>query len=224
MGCVILYRAESLLTQFSFLYLAVSPHLNLPPERLLDGNELLFEFDAKEIQDLLLHFNPKNARIDFMSSRFGCVSDFDDYTPDDSEPPRILQPSVKFDREKAGMARREPWFGTYYWPERLDPTMLEVWSGKCSPNMPLPSSNIHLPPQNKFVPTQFGLKPLPPDDSDHPLLNCCVKLAILVGKKKVLLLELEKYISVLFTSHFEPALSQNYCFRLCTRSNGCPRP
>ena len=33
----------------------MAPHLNIPPERLLDGSRLLFEGDPKEIQVRLLH-------------------------------------------------------------------------------------------------------------------------------------------------------------------------
>ena len=42
---------------------------------------------------------------------------------------------------------------------------------------------IHLPPQNTYIPTKFDLRPA--DDAQHPLLNCCLKVCVTVGKKKI---------------------------------------
>ena len=59
-------------------------------------------------QDLLQYFNPKNARVDFMSTTFGRVTDFDQ-TFEGAQRFDVLEPSIKFSREKAGPPRREDW-------------------------------------------------------------------------------------------------------------------
>lgn len=159
------------------------PYLNVPPARLLDGGHLLFEDNPQEIQDLLLHFTPQNARIDFFSTTFGRAADFD-AVDDFSEPREVLQPSVKFDKTKAGPPNKEPWFGAYYWIEDLDPDMVKQWKDLGSPQMPTEESMLSLPPKNPFVPTKFDMKPTPPDDSDHPLLDCSLKLCVSLGKQK----------------------------------------
>ena len=162
----------------------MAPHLNMPPERILDGNDLLYEFDPQEIQNLLLLLDPKNARIDFMSSTFGRPSEFEDDSKS-VESGKVLEPSVQFSLDKAGPPTKEPWFGTYYWVEDLDIDMVRGWSALASPQMPPQESMISLPPKNPFVPTSFEIRQTPPDDTDHPLLNCSLKFCITVGKKKV---------------------------------------
>ena len=130
------------------------------------------------------YFRPDNARIDFFSTTFGRPADFDGVT-ETAESACVLEPSVHFDREKAGPPRVDPWFGTFYWVQDIDSTCLEQWS-KCSqPQLPPDDSMLSLPLQNPFIPAAFDLKSLPPDDCHHPLLNCSLKLCISVGKKKV---------------------------------------
>ena len=119
-----------------------------------------------------------------MSTTFGRAADFDDAV-NSSEPGEDLPPSVKFDQSKAGPPRKEPWFGTYYWIENLDPAVVQKWADLAAPQMPSEESMLSLPPKNPFVPTQFDIKPTPPDDTDHPLLNCSLKLCVTLGKQKV---------------------------------------
>ena len=133
---------------------------------------------------MLLLFNPENARIDFMSSTFGRPSEFD-ADSESTETGKVLEPSIQFSREAAGPPNKESWFGTYYWVEDLDTDMVRGWSELASPQMPPVDSMLSLPPKNPFVPTRFDIKPTPPDDCHHPLLNCSLKFCIVVGKKKV---------------------------------------
>ena len=45
---------------------------DLPPDRILDGSSLLFNFYGAAVQNILDKFlNPDNARVDMMSSTFG---------------------------------------------------------------------------------------------------------------------------------------------------------
>lgn len=90
-----------------------------------------------------------------------------------------------FDAASAGRPRHEPIFGTYYWCEQLSESRLQHWSDLSQPQLPPPDSLLSLPQQNEFIPGNFDLKPLPPADADHPLLNCAIKLQISVGKRKV---------------------------------------
>ena len=76
-------------------------------------------------------------------------------------------------------------FGTYYWAQDIDPAIIQTWSDLSSPEMPPADSMLSLPPKNPFVPTKFDIKPTPPDDCNHPLLNCSLKLCIIIGKQKV---------------------------------------
>lgn len=118
-----------------------------------------------------------------MSTTFGRAADFDD--ADALEARDVLQPSVKFDRSKTGPPRKEPWFGTYFWIEDLARPMVQQWEELAAPQMPPKDSMLSLPPKNPFVPIQFDIKPTPPDDTDHPLLNCSLKLCVVLGKQKV---------------------------------------
>ena len=77
----------------------------------------------------------------------------------------------------------EPYFGTNYWCQSVDKETMNQWIQAWEPQ--LPCVDIHLPPKNPFIPKQFALKALPPNDTHHPLLNCSLKLCISVGKKKV---------------------------------------
>lgn len=162
----------------------MAPFFNLPPQHILDGSSLLFEYDPKEIQGLLEYFTPHNSRIDFMSTTFGRPLDFESL-PETTERKDVLEPSVKFDKKEAGPPHIDPWFHTYYWVQDVSPTFLQEWSDRSRPQMPPKELLLSLPPQNPFVPTTFDLKPLPPDDCHHALLNCSLKLCITVGKKKV---------------------------------------
>lgn len=117
-----------------------------------------------------------------MSSRFGRVSDFDETLEACHD---VLPPGVEFDREKAGPPKKDPWFGTYYWIQDISPALIQEWNDLVAPQMPPKDSGLNLPPKNPFVPSKFDLKPTPPEDTHHPLLNCSLKLGIVVGKQKV---------------------------------------
>ena len=81
---------------------------------------------------------------------------------------------------------QEPVFGTYFWWEELSVSQMDQWDRLAQPQLPLSGSMLALPSQNHFIPTNFSIRDLPPYDCDHPLVNCCIKLQIAVGKRKVL--------------------------------------
>ena len=193
----------------------LSPHLRYTPERLLDGQDLLFEHDDDAVQDLLDNYiTPRNARVDIMSSKFGkpvdlpvtdnennsnsnsnsndggekqtesvngkdaSVTNADHSVPIDSTDGR-------FDPENAELPSVVPMFEAQYWVRSIPVDLLKQWESRHEPKEPQSGSSLALPPINPFVPTQFDLKPLPPDDDSHPLLNASLKLCISVGKQKV---------------------------------------
>jgi hypothetical protein len=79
----------------------------------------------------------------------------------------------------------EPYFTTQYWCQRISHDLIDVWAKAASPKAPTSASKIHLPIANPYIPNDFDLKPLPLDDSHHPLLYCSIKLCVPVGKSKV---------------------------------------
>lgn len=175
----------------------MAPHYGLPPDRLLDGSSLLFEFNAGIIKDLLdTCFTPENARIDLTSSSFGRSADYKNMSKSapsnetDSVSTTTIQNLIilkessdgSFDPAIAGPPQMEPMFGTLFWCHALPSEWIQEWANLAQPQQP--SLPISLPPQNPFVPTKFDLKPLPENDAHHPLLNSSLKLCISVGKTK----------------------------------------
>ncbi|XP_012709381.2 nardilysin [Fundulus heteroclitus] len=59
---------------------------------------------------------------------------------------------------------REKWFGTQYSVEDIQQKWMERWSGDMELN-----SDLHLPPENKFIATDFTLKPSDCSDTDFPV-------------------------------------------------------
>lgn len=175
----------------------LAPWSDLPDERALDGYALLFddEVDNDMVKRYLFdYFTPENIRIDLMSSLFGQDADYSDDSTgqeekkagsDDFESTNTdCTKSHIFDKVKAGPASTEPRFGTKYWEEKISDDLIQCWKAAAMPQ--LPSSDellIHLPPQNTYIPTIFGLRPA--DDAEHPLLNCSVKVCVTVGKMKL---------------------------------------
>ncbi len=188
----------------------MAPWYGLPEERVLDGDELLFDdvVDNKTVKDLLFNFlTPQNVRVDLMSSLFGRESNFDEaienqgkelvdenedvgdegvmkpvdnYFEDDSDDEK----ETFFDMRKAGIPSVEPRFGTHYWKEKISTITMQQWSDASKAQLPPADFPLNLPPKNPYVPSEFDLKPLPPDDAAHPLLHCSLKVCVSVGKKK----------------------------------------
>ena len=129
----------------------LSPLYNLPPERILDGNHLLWEFNNEEISSLLCnYFTVDNCRFTLISSSF---------------------------KENEGEElRTEPYFGTKYWVCDISDDDLSSWREALIPVIPSSESELALPPKNPFVPTNFELKPFPVDDASHFLMSKSVKL------------------------------------------------
>ena len=177
---------------------AMAPWYNIPTERLLDSDTLLFDevVDNACVKDLLFnYFTPANLRVDFMSSLFGREADFQDDTElvsngeekkaeesDEMIVEKEENIEAVFDIEKAGAPTIEPRFETKFWVEEISPDTLKLWEQESAPH--IPTSELRLPPINSYIPTNFELKPLPADDSSHPLLNCSVKVCIGNGKKR----------------------------------------
>lgn len=169
-----------------------SPWWNIPPERLLDASGLLFEYDPKTIQTLIdEYFTPRNARIDFASTLFGRSAEYEedtsktDYSARFDAAKECLEAGDNFfDPKKAGAPHMEPIFGAPFWCQAVTAKQLDDWEKAAGPQMPSSESILALPQPNQFIPTNFDMKPLPPSDSHHPLLNCSIKLQISVGKRK----------------------------------------
>jgi secreted Zn-dependent insulinase-like peptidase len=164
----------------------IAPHVNLPPERLLDGSSLLFDFDADAIQKLLdQHLVPEKARVDVTSSSFGRACDFADGTATVGsatrlETVKLHKEADRFDTAKAGEPNVEPMFGTVFWCSEIPESLVQHWTKLAEPQAP--AISVSLPRRNPFVPTKFELKSLPDHDMRHPLINCSLKLCVPVGK------------------------------------------
>ena len=183
----------------------LAPHFLCPPDRLLDGSDLLFEEDPVAIRDLLDNFlKPDNGRIDLMSSKFGRASDLDSSPPPeengDCETQNDPVDDDNFEAETAGIPLVEPHFGTRYWCRTLPCATMEAWTRAWQPELPPKELSLALPPQNPFIPTKLELKQLPADDGHHPLLHASLKLCITVGKRKVRKFGSEIYPLVSFSS------------------------
>lgn len=154
------------------------PWWNLPDERILDGDSLLFDdtVDNSVVKDLLFnYFTPENTRIDLMSSLFG--RDGSDETPENkqSDEPDVKKDSdISFDRDKAGPPKIEPRFGTKYWEDKILDCTLQQWTEAASPQLPSNDLLLDLPPQNPFIPTNLDLKPLPGKHSCEPLQSSLI--------------------------------------------------
>ena len=171
----------------------MAPHFQIPPERFLDGQDLLFEHDSAAVKDLLNNYlTPSNMRVDIMSSKFGRAAEFDkkanngededDTNGDEDKPSDSEKPLV--DMSQFGEHEVEPMFGTPYWCSDIAEATIKQWAQSSEPKNPSEPSSLSLPPKNLFVPEKLDLKPLPADDGDHPLLNSSLKLCVTVGRKK----------------------------------------
>lgn len=167
----------------------------LPPERLLDGSSLYFEFNQNMIKDVLDRFlQPDNARIDIISSLFGKTVDAIECSPEESS--ALLLSNSSTHRDNVGYAHEfgtlgiespqtEPMFGTRFWCHKIDPHFIAEWRYLVEPQVPPESSQLSLPPMNPFVPKNFHVKSLPTEDAHHPMLHCSFKVCVTIGKSKV---------------------------------------
>lgn len=166
----------------------MAPHYMLPPERLLDGADLLFDFEPTFLNDVLTSYlTPRKGNIYIFSSKFGKASEYEDSDeniinplttlPDVAAPP---EPDL-FTSEGADAPNIEPMMKTRFWCHTLPSDWLDTLEATSQPKDP--TEKIRLPPQNPFVPSNLDLKPLPDTDSRHPLVNCSLKVCTIVGKK-----------------------------------------
>ena len=113
------------------------PFVCLPPERLLDGDALLFKFDGDAIRELVDDYlTPTNARVDLTSSTFGRASDFDEHVSNvdhsngsgnenENENHSMNTKggdAINFTLETAGEPYTEPIFGMKYWSHQIVPS------------------------------------------------------------------------------------------------------
>lgn len=145
------------------------------------------------MQDLLnKYLTPSNARFALLSSTFGRSTNVSDEAETEFAlsmnidlVENIEEDSGDFDPVTAGDPHIEPIFGTRFWCHAISQETLNGWRDAATPCLPSASSLLSLPPHNPFVPKHFDLKPLPIDDSHHPLLHCSLKVCVSVGKRKV---------------------------------------
>ena len=96
---------------------------DLPPQRLLDGSLLLFNFDGAAVQNILDNFlTPDNDRVDMMSSTFGSGTDNSDSLVSSS---RSAPPTMK-NTTLVGQPETEPRFGVIYWYETISAELIEM--------------------------------------------------------------------------------------------------
>ena len=135
------------------------------------------------------YLTPHNSRVDITSSTFGRAADYEQDVHNEekmtTESVDEGTVAVDFTVANAGKPFVEPIFGTQYWSHCIPKHIMIDWNEASMPQLPPNESFIDLPPVNPFIPKAFDLKPLPADDSHHPLLFCSLKLCISVGKKKV---------------------------------------
>mmetsp|Transcript_46130 Transcript_46130/g.111780 ORF Transcript_46130/g.111780 Transcript_46130/m.111780 type:complete len:428 (-) Transcript_46130:815-2098(-) len=148
----------------------MAPAYDLPADRLLDALSLLYEFDPVAVADLLDHyFTPANSRIDLTSTKFGRAADFEDAkTSTTIEVVDAPLTNGLFDPTGI-MPLQEPLFGAQYWCQNISNELQQKWTAVSQAQLPPLESNLSLPKQNEFVPTEFELKPLPKTDIDQPL-------------------------------------------------------
>mmetsp|Transcript_4670 Transcript_4670/g.6622 ORF Transcript_4670/g.6622 Transcript_4670/m.6622 type:complete len:1236 (+) Transcript_4670:57-3764(+) len=157
---------------------SVAPHKNLPPEHVLDGESLIFNFDGNLIRELLDDYlQPQNARVDLMSSSFGRAADKTNEVLTPMDDAKVFPLSV-------GKPNIEPMFGTQFWSFKISLNVMKRWNDVAKAQQPPSGSSIKLPPKNPFVPSRFDLKATSPEDTHHPLLHASLKICLRVGKQK----------------------------------------
>ena len=127
-------------------------------------------------------------RVDFISSTFGRAADYEtsengEAVLDGTASELCAEDDEDFDPSSAGVPSQEPMFGAHYWYSKISEKLMNEWEAACQPESN--PAALSLPPRNPFVPENLALKPLPPDDSHHPLVHCSLKICTTVGKKKV---------------------------------------
>jgi nardilysin len=182
----------------------LSPCHAYPPEHILDGSTLAFEYDGRAVMEIVnKYMTCDNMRIDVMSSSYGRQSDYEEGDgdgegddkeadggnnnggQDEDEPnPNNLTPHPPPPPPELphylSVADQliEPIFGTRYWRSKLSPATVARFE---TPSL---SSGLHLPEPNPYLPSSFELKPFPSDDAAHPLVGALVKVADLKAKGK----------------------------------------
>lgn len=114
---------------------ALSEHMQrpFPPEYVLCGNTLLWDWDEPLVRRILADFVPENGRVIVMAK---------DYSPLGLE-----EPGVKWEQEK--------WYKTTFNVETMDDTFLE------ESRRPNDISELYLPPKNDYMPTNLSVDKRP---------------------------------------------------------------
>ncbi|KAL7570968.1 hypothetical protein ACA910_002594 [Epithemia clementina (nom. ined.)] len=189
---------------------SMSPHLCLPPDRILDGMDLLFEFDSGTVNELLQKYLiPTNMRVELASSTFGNYADLESVLSasaiknSDSTDFKVRDLIVHNEMDQLQQQENggklvfnpslwepqiEPNFETIFWCSEIPSQWIEEWSSQLieasqppSPVGTLSSLPFNLPSPNPYVPSRLDLKEHPPGDSDHVLLDATVKVCSSAG-------------------------------------------
>ena len=160
---------------------AMCPWWNLPDERLLDGDSLLFGdiIDNSVVEDLLFNYiTPDNTRVDLMSSFFGRDGDAEPTNESNNAAnPEFCDIQQSFNMAEAGVPMIEPRFGTKFYVEPISDNILQRWRDAAEPQLPSTDLLLNLPPQNPFIPSNMDLKPLPGEllpPSNNFIMTLCI--------------------------------------------------
>uniref|UniRef100_A0A672JBN4 Nardilysin a (N-arginine dibasic convertase) n=1 Tax=Salarias fasciatus TaxID=181472 RepID=A0A672JBN4_SALFA len=110
-----------------------------PKEDFLTGDQLMFEFSPEVSSSVI------SAALSLL-------------TPEKANL-MLLSPE-----HEGQCPLREKWFGTQYSMEDIPPEWMERWTGDLQLN-----NDLHLPAENKFIATDFTLKPSDCPDTDFPV-------------------------------------------------------
>ena len=157
----------------------MTPERNMDVEHLLSGSDLYIDFDAEEINTLLRDvLTCERCNIDVTSSEFGSTADYEEHHVISD---RIMLQDSPLDiiGKPERSPQKEPWFGIYFWANRLPRSALQTWAVADPTRF-----DLHLPPPNHFIPRALALKSFPADDANHPLLHSALKICLPIGKQK----------------------------------------
>ncbi|XP_044737581.1 insulin-degrading enzyme [Chrysoperla carnea] len=142
----------------------------------------IFE-EQKNIMAMHFHFKDKEVPISFVANHVHNLQEYPmnevlsgGYLLEEWRPELITQVLEYLKPEKSRVAivaqkyanrpenEREPWYGTEYSLSKISDETIQNWNsaGFCS--------ELHLPPVNEFIPTDFSLRPKDDDITQHPAI------------------------------------------------------
>ncbi|ERN04132.1 hypothetical protein AMTR_s00077p00061270 [Amborella trichopoda] len=97
-----------------------------PEEHIIYGDYAFEVWDERLVEHVLSFLSPDNMRIDILSKSFD---------------------------KKPEVVKYEPWFGSRYTEESIQPSLLELWRNPLEID-----PSLHLPQKNEFVPCDFSIR------------------------------------------------------------------